>query len=426
MSMSYTTRYHIPAKACIGALAALLIAGCSDSPTDNDAQAPEAAINFQRLFVADAQNSTGRLLALHNDSVVATFTFPTTVSAAVTSGSGRHVMLRMSGQNTHFVDGGVWIDNGFARTAPSGVLPFKLEGGNPSHDNVNGDWMSVHFDGSGHAVWVRESQLRTASSGVAFESNPGQPFHGGSITVLANGAPFFVHSMPNSAGAAQGVIVRNQQGQTVAEIPIGGCPGLHGNGAVLSGGVFGCNDGMVWVRPNGSSVTAEKVTMTGDMQGLALRNSYQTSGVDFMLGQFAAVAGQPAQRVLAKLDPQTRSITRLPALPAGVVDHFRVIEPKQGRIVLLGTDGTLYIYSSSATLLRTVPGVVAALPTTGAIPHQVAAAENLVAVSSPSTGQVVLVDLNTGSVIRRVTVGGSPSRLAMVGARQAGEYTPAD
>jgi hypothetical protein len=67
----------------------------------------------------------------------------------------------------------------------------------------------------------------------------------------------------------------------------------------------------------------------------------------YILGQFAAFPGQPAQRVLATINPATGAINRLPALPAGVVDHWRVIEPGKERIVMLGNDGTVYIYNAS-------------------------------------------------------------------------------
>jgi len=57
--------------------------------------------------------------------------------------------------------------------------------------------------------------------------------------------------------------------------------------------VIGCNNGMVLMRPNGAGVTAEKITLTGDMAGLALRNGFAGQGGSFILGQFAAF---PASR----------------------------------------------------------------------------------------------------------------------------------
>jgi hypothetical protein len=161
------------------------------------------------------------------------------------------------------------------------------------------------------------------------------------------------------------------------------------------------------------------------MAGLALRNAYTGHGGSFILGQFAAFPGQPAQRVLAVINPTTGAVDRLPALPAGVTDHWRAIEPVKGQIVLLGNNGSLYVYGSNRQLQHTVAGVVPALPASGAMTHTVAVAEDLAAVASPSTGEVVLVNLATGAQIRRINVGGAPSRLALLGAQRAGTFTAA-
>jgi hypothetical protein len=48
------------------------------------------------------------------------------------------------------------------------------------------------------------------------------------------------------------VAVRNQQGQVVSQVAVGECPGLHGNGSIATGGVVGCNNGMVLVRRGGT------------------------------------------------------------------------------------------------------------------------------------------------------------------------------
>lgn len=52
--------------------------------------------------------------------------------------------------------------------------------------------------------------------------------------------------------------------------------------------------------------------------------------------------------------------------------------------------------------------------------------EGLAAVASPTTGEIVLVNLGSGSVARRVPVGGAPSRIAILGATRAGNYTRAN
>lgn len=415
---SRIARHSVPAL--VAAAVALTACGDSHGPEHH---APEAAINFQRLVVADAAAPTARVINLHNDQVVQTFNLTEPSQRVYRSHSGRFVMIHQrTADRVHFVDAGVWThDNDAHRESPA-LSPFTLTGGAPTHESVNGDYIGVFFDGTGIAQWVRESTLRSGSPSVAFEANTGGAHHGGSFAITTGGQTFFAHSTPNPAGGSpNGVAVRNAQGQVVSQI-VDDCPGLHGNNSISTGGVFGCNNGLVLVRVSGSSVTAEKVTTTGDMAGLALRNGYTTSGASYILGQFAAFPGQPAQRVLATINPATGAINRLPALPAGVVDHWRVIEPGKERIVILGNDGTVFVYNSSRQLMHTIPNVVPALPASGALTHQVSAVEDLAAVASPYTGEVVLLNLNSGAITRRVNVGGQPSRLEIAGALRAGNY----
>jgi hypothetical protein len=421
-----TTRLTSSARRTVGALtAAVLLGACSDGPTEPVVEAPQAAIHFQRLLVTDAQQPTGQLLALHNDSSVQTLTFGDMPTRVYTTSSGRFAGVNVQSQNrVQFVDGGVWTETGSqAYRRSASLLGFQLQDTRPSYENVNGDWISVFFDGSGVARWVLESDLAAGRSRTAHEVNTGTPHHGAGIMVPANNVPFFVTTATNAAGSPQGVIVRNQQGQVVSQVAVGECPGVHGNTSIATGGVIGCNNGMVLVRRSGASVVAEKVTLTGEMQGLALRNAYTGLGGSFILGQFAAFPGQPAQRVFATIDPVSGAVTRLPALPAGVTDSWRVVEPVKGQIVFLGNNGTLYIYNGATRQLQhTVAGVVPAI-VTGAAVHQVAVAEDLAAVASPTTGEVVLVNLANGSIIRRIAVGGAPSRLALLGAQRVGQYS---
>ncbi len=424
MQLLRSIRSRLPLVASVAAAATL--SACSDGPTDARRDEPQDAINFQRLVVADAQAPSARLLALHNDSMLQTFALGEPSSRVYRSGSGRFAVVqeRTAGR-VRFVDGGVWVDNQTAHRGSGTMLGFQLADGIPSDENVFGDWISIFFDGSGVVRWLRESEFAAGTPRIAFEASSGTPHHGVSMTVASGSTPFFAHSVPNQAGSPTGVAVRNQQGQMVAQVAVGECPGVHGNSSISTGGVFGCNNGMVLVRPSGAGVAVEKVTLGGDMTGLALRNAYAATGSNLIVGQFAAFPGQPAQRVFATIDPATGAVNRLPALPAGVTDHWRAVEPVKGQIAMLGTNGTLYVFNvATRQLQHTVAGVVPALPASGAMTHQVVVAEDLAAVASPSTGEVVLVNLASGSVIRRINVGGAPSRLALLGAQRAGQYTP--
>jgi len=400
-----------------------VLAGCSDSPTTTSDPDPEAAVHFQRLVVADAEQATVRVYGMADDQQLATFQLDAPASYVFSSGSGRFAGVQQrTADRVHFVDGGVWVHHDHGHRHSPSLLAFALNDGLPTHANVNGEWMTTFFDGSGRAAWVREGDLVQNQGQVAFELQTGGPHHSGSVTVLSqNSAYFGVAPLNPAGGLPSSVEVYSQQGQLLATVP--DCPVMHGNAAAGNTAVFGCNNGFALILAGGSGVAASKVTPTGALAGLGLRNAWSANGSNVILGQFSALPGQPTQRVLATIEVGTGALHPLAALPAGVVDHFRVIEPVKRQIVLLGTDGALYIYAASTRQLeRTVGSVVPPIPTSGAVTHQVSVVEDLAAVASPSTGEVVLVNLATGSVIRRVNVGGKPSRLAILGAQENGLY----
>ena len=405
-----------------------LFAACdSDSPVEPTPTPPSAALtanDFRRLLVADATAPVARLINLSNDSTLDSYTLAGPASSVYRTTSGRFgVIQQRSADRVGFIDAGVWTDGTAGYRRVSSQVGFALNEGLPTHESVNGPWISVFFDGTGRGVWLNESDLLAGTPRVSFTTATGGPHHSGSATMMVGTNPFFVIAPLNPLGGLPAAVeVRNQAGTVVASVP--NCPAMHGNNAISTGVVFGCEDGFVLVKVNGITVSASKVTPTGDMAGLGLRNAYSQSGAAFILGQFSALPGQPTQRVLATIDPVSGAINRLPALPTGVVDHWRAIEPTKGQVVLLGTNGSLYVYNGTTrTLQHTVANVVPALPASGAATHQVSVLEDVAAIANPTAGEVVLVNLTNGTVTRRVRVSGSPSRIALTGSVRSGTFS---
>ena len=419
-------RFNVPRSlrsAGAGLFTLMALTACSDDSVSPPEPDLVPAIEVQRLLVSDAQAPTARLLALGNSEVLQTYTLAAPASLVYRTHSGQFgVIQQRTANRVQFLDGGIEPHDDHVHVEAPSLLSFQLNEGLPTHHSVNGSWISVFFDGTGRAVWMNEADKMAGNPRVAFEVATGGAHHSGSATMTVGTTPYFVYAPLNPAGGLPTAVnVRNQQGALVGQVA--SCPVMHGNAAIATGVVFGCQDGMALVRAGAGGVVAEKITPSGDMAGLGLRNAYATSGASFIIGQFSARPGQPTQRVLATIDPATGSINRLPALPAGVVDHARVVEPVKGQIVLLGTNGSLYIYSgTNRQLLRTVANVVPALPSTGAIVHAVDVVEDLAAVASPTTGEVVLVNLDSGTILRRINVGGQPSRLTILGPTRAGMY----
>lgn len=397
----------------------VLAAGCSDSPSMPHEE-HVSAIHFQRLLVADAATASASVLTLEDGETLETFGLSAPASGVYRGGNGKvGILAQRTADRVSFVHGGVEMHGDHAHVHEPELLGFTLEESLPTHIQVNGEWITVWFDGTGRAVWFSENDLTSGSPAIVHQVAAASAHHGASATLVVSGNPFLIYTQ-NPTGSASGVEVQNAQGQIVASVT--DCPSLHGNHSISTGGVMGCSDGYVLIRPSGNSVQAQKLLPTGDMAGLGLRNAYASSGGAFILGQFSALPGEPAQRVFATIYPTSGTLTRLPALPGGDMDHWRAVEPIRGQIVFLGRTGTLYVYTGTGQLPHTVANVVPAIPATGALTHQVDVVEGMAAVASPTTGEVVLVSLETGTVIRRMNLGGQPSRISILGALDAGEY----
>jgi hypothetical protein len=419
------------ARALTATLALVALTACGDdnglepTPTPEPAPTAIAAANFQRLLVADGSLPSARLIGLHNDSVVQSFSLTEPASYVYGTASGRFGAIQQrTAARVNFYDGGVWTEGPLAYRRPAARLNFELTDSLPTHATVTGPWISVFMDGNGRAVWMNENDFLTGSPRVAFDIRTGGPHHSASSTIVLSGTPYFVVAPLNPAGGLpNSVEVRNSAGVVVATAA--NCPSMHGNAAILNGAAFGCADGLVIVRQGITGVTATKITTSGDMAGLGLRNAWASkSGAGVILGQFAALPGQPTRRVMATIDPVSGDIGALPSLPGGAVDHWRAVEPTKGQIVMFATDGALYVFNAATRQLQhTVASVSPALPATGALTHQVDVAADLAAVASPSRGEVVIVNTATGTVTKRINLGGAPSRLAILGAKSAGRYT---
>jgi hypothetical protein len=409
--------------------ATAFLGACADNATAPEPEKAKDAASFRRLFVADASQPTARLIELDGNAVVSTFTLSGPASAVFPSQSRRFAVAMQSTANrVEFFDGGVWTEGagtaatGFRRTAKK--LDFAVADGNPSHANVNAHWIALYFDGSGMGKWVDERQLIAGTPSVAFELSTGGPHHSAAATLLSGSNEFFAYGELNPLGGNPNtIVVKNRKGEELARL--GNCPSMHGEGSNKDGAVFGCTDGAALVRASGSTATVTKLTPTGDLAGLGVRSVWGERDAAFLVGRLSTPSGvQPSRRVLATIDPVAGTMNKLP-LPDGTVEHAVAIDAVSGRIVVLATNGTLFILNgASRTLQTTLAGFVPQLPSSGAKAHDIAVAENVAYVASPTAGEVIKVDLQSGTVTERIKVSGEPSRLALLGAERSGKYLP--
>lgn len=412
-------------------LAVSALAACGeDAPgvTGPDANLVDAATDLRRILIGDAVEATADVFDLKSASKIQSFTLAGPASLVYASPSGRYGVLqqRVQGRVT-FVDGGIYTEGtGAAAVARKGAptrLAYELRDSLPTHESVAGNWISIFFDGSGKAIWIDERDFYAGNYRTAVEINSGGPQHSASATLVTPVGDFFTLAPKDPAGniLPQGVQSFNRSGQSLGRLDA--CPNMHGNAALEGAVIYGCQDGLVYVRLGaGNLPTKVKATLSGSLAGMGVRNAYTEYGARFIVGQVLTAPGvTPSQRILVTIDPLTGTIEPLP-MPAGVVDHRIAVDAYTNRALVLGTNGTLYIFNGlTRQLQHTLPGIVPALPTSGIRFHAIATADGVAFVASPYTGEIVEVNTGTGTVVRRINVGGAPSRLAILGVHKGGQ-----
>jgi len=404
------------------AVAALALAACSEDTT-SPATPTEPADNFRRIFVADNATGTVRAYNISDLSAAGEMTLSRASSYFFSSGSGRYVIAHQQLSNrVDVIDAGVFATGTDAATRRAPAMATSFRDSVPIHGISSGNIFAVFFDGSGTTQFFDETRLATGSTAPLARIVKGAT-HGASLA-LAN--RWLVASPPIGAASPlpTGVNVYNLQGQIVDSVRT--CPALHGAHANRTAAVFGCGDGIiagrvtglgqpVWNKLNYADTRYRTGTVWAVWEGrwLLLRST---------------ISGQPSSNVNRRLglyDSQTGTMDFLPQIEGAEVEWTAGLSANGAMTVALGNSGNLYIYDNAT---RTQIGRLAnVVPASTTMPSGVASwlefADDRVFISSPTQNQVIEVRLGASpTVLRRLTVPGVPTRLAMAGVRGGGRF----
>ncbi|MCE2941573.1 MAG: hypothetical protein ACK53A_06185 [Gemmatimonadota bacterium] len=404
------------------AVAALALAACSDDPA-TPAASTEPADNFRRLFVSDNASGAVRAYNLSDLSLAGEMTAAEPSIYFYATGSGRFIVNHQRSANrVDVVDAGVFAvdQNTAVRRALAMLHTFRDSV--PIHGISNGNLFAVFFDGTGTTQVFDETRLAAGNTTPVARIVKGAT-HGASLG-LAN--RWIVASPPvgTTSPLPAGVNVYNLQGQLVDSAR--NCPSLHGAHANATAAVFGCLDGIlagrvtgtsqpVWSKLNYTDTRFRTGTVWGRWEGrwLLLRST---------------IPGQPTSNTTRRLglyDSQTGTMDFLPTLEGTDIEWTAGLSANGALSVALGRSGTLYVYDNATrTQIGRLENVV---PGFTSMPSGVASwlefSDDRVFISAPTQNQVVEVRIGTApQVLRRLTVPGVPTRMALAGVRGTGRF----
>jgi hypothetical protein len=426
MSSTSTRPLHRLAHVALLGVSLTLAACADDDPTANEPA--QDAVTFRRIAVGDNTAPSLRLFNAADFSLAQTLSTPAPVSYLYTSGSSRLAIYHVRTQNqVGIVDGGVFLQNGRGVRRDATLLGTYRDS-LPTHGNVNGSMFTVHFDGSGQVAFWNENSLSAGNTAPTVMVGTGGAHHGAAVA-KGNGQWLLTSAHNPSGTLPRGINVRNMSGAMVDSAR--NCPDLHGLAANATAAVYGCADGalMVEVGSNGRPAFS-KLTFADDTR-FGVGTVWGWNDKPLFLVRMT-IRGQPvsaATRRMGIVDPATRTLRGL-TLPNNDIDVTGDLDDAGTRALVIGRSGTLYIFDGrTQQLLGQLANVVATVPATGALSHQLTAAEGRVYITNPTAGEIVEVNISapaTPTIVRRHAVGGQPVRIALLGVRAAAPVRPAN
>lgn len=372
-----------------------LLAACGVSmallaPTSlASASAPSSPTLVGRIVIASDQAA----LVLDANRLSVIDTIPVAARPGLSAaGDGRHVFLTPSGKGMVQI-----LDTG-APTAELRVTQPHLERGvlagvTPGHVVGEHGRTAVFDDGTGVIQVVADADLSAAV--LTVRAMAPYPAHHGVTVPMAKG---FLTSVPAAGSTARIGVARIRENGTVAA-RWDTCPGLHGEGHAKGGVVaFGCDDGIFVYRSGAASKIAEPAGVEGRVSTLAA-----SEDSPILAGNFTATS-------IVLADTQTMT-TRLVELG---MDYGSFGRDDEGQVVVLGTDGALHrinpLTGEVAEPLSVIPAWTK--PTDYTVARPVMSIDGHRAyVTDPAARTVTLVDLETGKILRRVTLAVTPANV---------------
>ena len=394
---------RFPVRTLTALTAALLpVAALAQAPvTPPPAPSAAEATQVTRLVVGDGRTHTLTVLDAETGNSLGGFGTPGKLSGlyAGPGGTLAYALHRDDHRVTVLHSGLGRVSHGdhddLVLGAPH-VLATLNTGPKPTHFFTHGDRIVIFNDGNGTSSLFGEATLGLTNDMTVLKA--AQPDHGAPALL---GDTLLVGMLALNRVDAFDV----RGGQLLRSFP--GCPGVHGEAVRANTAYFGCQDGVLAVTVAGKTLSSVKLTPpSGAPEGTRVGTVAAHDASARVYGNFG--------NGLVSWTAAARTLTALP-LPAAPLKF--VFSDDGKTLVVLTANGQLHrVDAGTARVTASLP-VVAAFDAAdkGAVRPALAVGGDRAYVTSPSTGEVLVVRLADLGVVRRVKVGGTPAFLALTG-----------
>ena len=339
------------------------------------------------------------------------------VTHLVASESGRSLFaVQMDHDVVHVVASGIKLsDHGGhsdIKTGTSTLLPVVLRGSRPVHATPHHGHFIQFFDRDGEARVYEEQALMEGKSGYTVVKATA-PHHGVAVPF----GDYFLISEPNLAADTKADDLPPRLGLRILDksgIPVGDiatCTGLHGEASSAGAVAFGCAEGVLLVRSNGSGAPEAMMLAYGaDMPEGRVGRLLGGKAMQFFLGDYGSDK-------LVAIDPSNDAPYELVPLPVRWVDF--ALDPQRVKNAYVFTeDGhlhTLDVLSGEIVRSKRITEPYSRDGHWRDPRPRLTVMGDLIAISDPRAQLVHLIEAETFVERRTIPVEGLPFNIVAVG-----------
>ncbi len=406
--MHTSLRRNLLVTAAVAAL--VFTAPCAMAEENHDTQ------EAWRLFVADHTQPVVRAIDFASGKELGRYDLKGHAALTV-SASGQTVFATQSDADiVHVIKTGIdFSDHGDHRdlaVSETGLLPVTFEGKRPFHVVPHDDHLVLFYDRGGKAEIINEAALLEGRTDVRTLDTV-KPHHGVAVTmgdhVLLSAPNTEVATNPEELPPRIGLRVVDANGAQIGDIAK--CTDLHGEATSARLVAFGCKEGVLVARPDGSN--GPKIEM------LPYPASFPKGQTGTLLGGKAMqfFLGNYGEDKVVLIDPDSDDAYRLVELPTRRVD-FLLDAANPRNAYILTEDGDLHVLDVIKGEIVRKANVTDPYSKDG---HwrdprpRLTVADGQIAITDPRHALVRVVDAATLQESRTIAVEGQPFSIVAVG-----------
>lgn len=377
---------------------------CSNDD-DNTAETPEetlAEYKYLRVLLSD-EKTTEVTLVNPIDATITSFNAKFAKSALYTTESGRYAGIIHRADNTVET-----FDSGFEghgdHVDVDGIPKFGALTGQsllPTHFKSKIGELLTFNDGDGTLSVAKESEINTA--GAKFKViNAGLLAHHGAMATFSNGTYAITQKDNSVAGTLpEKVKIIDNTGKTLFESTVA-TKGIHGNASDGTYAVFGSASGVLVVESSGKQ---KLIALPEDFGTAWFGSILETKAKGKFIGFTAAKGAYLIDVVNATIKPILQSTT---------ITQCKV-SYNASKLGILLLSGDFKVFNLTSLQVEKEAKVIPETASDAALKPQIQLTENFAYITSPTTGELLQLNLSTMTIAKKIKVSATPYMITILG-----------